>query len=293
MTTNLNEIIYEKFFVNGILKFFPDKQFNMFEYFIYRKRLPNLKNPKTFSEKVIWIKLYGNLERFTKHADKYEVREFVKKTIGEEYLIPMLGIYSSYDEIDFDKLPKKFILKATNASGYNFVCKDKSKINKKELKEQMDQWMKRSFYFDHREPQYKNMTPRVICEELLDEKNEVLMDYKFFCYNGVPKFVEVFTDAYKDPREDLFDLNWKNLKVKLHFPNAEKEIEKPKQLLEMVELAKKLSKIVPFVRVDLYVFKNKIYFGELTFTPGNGMYIDNPPEADIMVGKPIDLPKYK
>ena len=285
-------LLVERFFKGIVLSSLSDKQYTVLDYFFFKRKFPNLKNPTTFSEKIQWIKVYGSLERFTKYADKYTVRDYVEKTIGRRYLVPLIGVYNKFDDIPFDKLPNKFILKVSNSSGYNFICEDKKKLDKKELKITLNTWMSVNFYYEHREIQYKQAKTRIVIEPLLGDGKKGLSDFKFFCKNGEPQMIEVYTDVHTSPKVDLMDLNWKNLNISLHFPGSGKEVKKPKQFNEMLEISKKLSKNFPFVRVDLYLFKNKVYFGELTFTPGNGMYNIKPIKGEYILGKLIDIHKY-
>lgn len=285
--------IFEKLSKKNLTNFLSDKQYIKLDYFIFKKEKLNLENPLTYSEKIQWIKIYGKLERYSQFADKYEVRKYVAKTIGKKYLIPLLGVWDNFDEIPFEKLPNEFILKSTNGSGSNFICEDKSKLDKTKLKKIVDGWLSRNFYYEHREIQYKPIKPRLIAEKYMMDGKDYLMDYKFFCINGKAKIVEVYLDVFTDEKVNMYDMSWKKINMSLHFPNSKKKIKKPKKFREMVKLVEELSQPFPFVRVDLYIFKERIYFGELTFTPGNGMYDIKPNKADRELGDLIDLSKYK
>jgi hypothetical protein len=285
--------IFEKLSKFGLTNILSDKQYIKLDYFIFKKEKLNLENPQTYSEKIQWIKIYGKLDKYSKFVDKYEVRKFVERTIGEKYLIPLLGVWDRFEDIPFEKLPNQFVLKSTNGSGTNFICEDKSKLDKAKLKKIANSWLNRNFYYEHREIQYKPIKPRLIAEKYMKDDVDYLMDYKFFCFNGVPKLIEVYLDVFTDEKVNMFDANWKKLDISLHFPNSKDNTQKPKQFNEMMGIARKLSKEFPFVRVDLYIFKDKVYFGELTFTPGNGMYNIRPSKADFEIGKLIDLSKFK
>lgn len=253
----------------------------------------NLNNPNSFSEKIQWIKVFGQLEKYSKYVDKYDVREYVKNTAGKQYLIPLVGMWNNFENIPFEKLPKKFVLKATHGSGYNYICKDKSLIDIKQLKKLASKWLKENYYKKGREEQYKLCWPKIICEGYLEDDSGSLRDYKIFCFNGIPQIIQIDSDRFSVHKRDLMNIDWERLPVTLGgHSNLNKIILKPKKLPEMIEIAKKLSKKIPFVRVDLYLINNKIYFGELTFTPGNGLEKFFPNEADYQFGELIDLSKY-
>jgi hypothetical protein len=278
----------------GILGFLPDKYFIALEYFVMTKKIPNFEKPKTFTEKIQWIKLHGSLEKYTKYVDKFTVREFIKKTIGEQHLVPIYGVWDRFEDIPFENLPQQFVLKATHGSGYVFVCKDKSKLNLKSLKSTVNKWLSENFYHKTREKQYKGCHPKIICEKYLEDERGELVDYKIFCYNGQPQIVEVVWDRFTSHKGDVYkDLNWTTLNIGyVGFPYSKKQLNKPENLSAMLEVARKLAKDFPFVRVDLYSINNQIYFGELTFTPANGVERFDPPQADYFLGKLIDLSKY-
>ena len=174
------------------LKFFrllPDKIFIKIEYYLVMNKKLNLDNPKTFNEKLQWLKINDRKDIYTKIVDKYEVREYISQKIGEEYLIPLIGVWDEFDEIDFSKLPNKFVLKPTHTSGNVFICKDKSKIDYKDLKRKVNKWMKRRYYWVHREWPYKNVKPRIICEEYISDKDSTPDDYKVMCFNSKEKLI--------------------------------------------------------------------------------------------------------
>lgn len=277
----------------GIFRWLTDKQAIIIDYFFTFGKLPNLRHPETISEKLQWVKLYGGLEKHSKYVDKYEVRNFINKTIGEKYAVPLLGVWDKFEDINFNKLPKQFVLKTTHGSSYVFVCKDKSSLDKKRLGKTVAKWMEENFYKKTREIQYKSCKPRIICEKYLEDESGGLTDYQFFCFNGKPYLIEVISDRFLEMKGDYFDLNWKILPI--HYrgePHSKKTLKKPKNFTEMLAVSEKLSKLFPFVRVDLYSIKNKIYFGELTFTPDNGLLVFYPSQVNYQLGKLINLSKY-
>lgn len=255
----------------------------------------NLENPKTFSEKIQWIKIFGHLEKFSKYVDKYDVREFVKNRCGEELLIPIIGVYKSTDEIDFGSLPKSFIMKATHGSNWSIIVENKAKINWNSAKEKMDEWVKSNYYYKFKynmETNYKPLKGRILIEEYIEDPSGDLKDFKFFCYNGEPKYVQVDGNRFTDHRRDFYDIGWNRLPMKCKYENLPQPVDKPEKLDDMIAVCRKLSRDFPFVRVDLYFTSGRNFFGELTFTPENGMKRKTPVEYDYMLGELISLSSY-
>ncbi|GHH99565.1 ATP-grasp fold amidoligase family protein [Neobacillus kokaensis] len=252
----------------------------------------NLENPKTFSEKIQWVKYHGKLERFSKYVDKYEVRQYVKEKIGEQYLIPLISVFDNVDQIDWNMLPESFAMKANHASGWNIIVEDKTMVNQESAKNKMRKWLQSSYYKLFSEANYRNIKPRVVIEELIKDPSGDLKDYKFFCFHGEPKFIQVDGDRFTEHKRDLFDLDWNKLPLKLKFTNFKQSPLKPAALNEMIQLARQLSEGLPFVRVDLYYTNDRIYFGELTFTPGNGLERFSPRYYDELFGNCLDINRY-
>lgn len=263
----------------------------------FKKRLGrvlDLENPIKYNDKLQWLKLNWHDPIATKCADKYEVREIIKEKIGEEYLNELIGVYESVDEIDIDKLPDKFVLKGTNGSGFNIICKDKSKMNWEEEFKKMRRWLRKNYYLQNREWVYKNLKPRIVCENFLVQNDgDELRDYRFFCFNGEPKFITVdfsITDK-KKTRRNLYDLNWNVMDAEISYPKETNiKVSKPEKLEEMIELSKKLSSGFPHARVDFYYIDNKIIFGEITFFHQSGMGKINPEEFELEMGNWLELP---
>lgn len=254
----------------------------------------DLKNPRTFNEKINWLKLYDRHKEYSVMVDKKEAKEYVSSLIGSKYIIPTLAVYNSVDEIDFEKLPNQFVLKCTHDSGGIVVCKDKTLLDRKKAVEKLRVGLKSNFVSITREYPYKSVKPRIIAEEYMeDETGYELRDYKIFCFDGEPKYLFVASDRQKegeDTKFDFFDLDWNHIPVTNGHPNAKVPINKPKNFEEMIEVAKKLSKGIPHVRVDLYNCNGKIYFGELTFFHWGGMTPYDPIEWDYKFGEYIHLP---
>ena len=256
----------------------------------------NLDNPKTFNEKIQWLKFYYHDSLMTKCADKVEVRNYIKDTVGEQYLVPCLGIYNNPEEIDFDKLPNQFVLKVNWGCKQNIIVKDKSKLNIKDAKRKLKKWMKpeSNNYYRYFEWQYKDIKPKIICEKYI-VGDKYLKDYKFHCCNG--KFKRLLVIGAIDEKHRFCNFYDKNLNL-LNLKNGGtiKQDEKVNlnNYSKMVELAEKLAKPFPLCRVDFYEDINKnIYLGELTLTPGNGTDIFEPFEWDYKLGEDLILPKLK
>ena len=249
----------------------------------------NLENPTTFNEKIQWLKLNDSTPEKTLLADKNLVREYIKEKIGEEYLVPLLGVYSKFDDIDFAALPDKFVLKCNHGSSMNAIITDKSSINIKKLKTKFDTWMRENFGFvKGLQLHYNNIPHKIIAEEYIGTEDDYPDDYKIFCFNGKPALIEYETNRKKQVSANFFYTNWQQLNFKYYLPVCNKEIKKPSKLSKMLEIAKILSKGFKFVRVDLYSQEDKIYFGELTFTPGNGIS-KFPSNIDVELGNLLDI----
>ena len=273
--------------------FIPDKIYLKIKFYLLMGKKLDLENPKTFNEKLQWLKIYDHNPKYSDLVDKYEVRQYISKILGEDYLIPLIGVYNSYDEIDFDSLPNQFVLKPNHTSGDIFICKNKNDINHEALKKEINKWIKREYYWLHREWPYKNIEPKIICEKLIiDESGEDLKDYKVMCFNGEPKCIFVCIDRHTPTglKINFYDTDWNLMPFKRHYPNSEKMIAKPKNFEKMIEFSKVLSRDFPFVRVDFYEVNDHLYFGELTFYPGAGFEEFEPEEYDKILGDWIKLP---
>lgn len=276
-------------------KFIPDKPYLKIKFRAHMGKKLNLKNPQTFSEKLQWMKLYNRNPEYTKMVDKYEAKDYVEAIIGDEYIIPTLGVWDNVDDIDFDALPNQFVLKCTHDSGGLVICKDKSKLDIEKAKATMRKALLADFYFMGREWPYKNVKKRIIAEEYMeDTETGELRDYKFFCFDGEVKALFIASDRQTEGEEvkfDFFDTDFNHLDFRNGHPNATKEIKKPVTFEKMKELAAKLSVGIPQVRVDFYEVDGKIYFGELTFFHHDGMTPFDPEEWDYKFGEWINLPE--
>ena len=249
------------------------------------------KVPDSYAMKVEWIKLYDRNPMYVQLADKVKVKEYVKELVGEEYLIKTLGVYKSAEDIDFNKLPDRFVLKTNNASGTNIICRDKSKLDISAARTKLQKWVEdRSFGWKAGEWHYRLIEPRILCEEFVNDKNGELRDYKFFCFNGVPRFVWVDIDRYKpDKSRAIFDAEWNRQNMTLATPDYKGDVKKPENYDLMLKIAAKLSQGLKLVRVDLYNVDGKILFGEMTFFSGDMFF--RPRKFDKVWGSLIDIEK--
>ena len=253
----------------------------------------NLKNPQTFTEKLQWMKLHYRNPLYTYCSDKLKVREYIAKKIGDEHLIPLLGVYDKADDIDFEKLPNQFVLKCNHDSGSIIFCKDKNDFDIKAAKAHLKKHMNTNFYYPSREWQYKDIEPKILCEEFLtDEKNEEIKNYKFFCFCGKPKIIQVVCGKYTDMKLKFYDTDWQPIESTISsIPEPDLTLNKPQKLDEMLRIARKLSEGFAHVRIDLYLRYHKIYFGEMTFFDLGGNRKFNRNEFNLKMGSWFELPE--
>lgn len=276
----MSEIIY---------KISPEWKVKLDYRLAFGKKL-NLKNPQDFNEKIQWLNLYSKNEYRIKCSDKYLAREFFIQKGFEEYLPKLLGVYKNALDINFNELPNKFVLKCTHGCGYNVICKDKSKLDVEKAKKDLNRWLKEDFGAEAGETHYSKIEPKIICEEFIEGIGEdVPIDYKIHCFNGVAKFALACIDRYKDLKLQFYDLDWNRLEYQSKEWYSTKYVEKPSLLNEMVEISEKLAKDFDFVRVDFFESKGKLYIGELTFTPNAGRIKYLSKEALIEIGKMLNL----
>lgn len=259
----------------------------------------NLDHPVLFTEKIQWLILHDNTPQKTKLADKYLVRNWVKSKIGEEYLIPLLGVWDDYESIDFRKLPEKFVLKCNHGSGYNYIVKNKYEINYKKVKKKFEKWMKTNFAFCVTlELQYANIPRKIIAEKYIEQIDGNLLDYKVHCFMGEPRYIQVIGDRdimRHTGAQMVFDVMWNEQSWSLgDYPQFIRKILRPDNLEQMLSVSRKLSMGFMYVRIDFYIVDNELKFGEMTFTPGGGIYRYNkdwPYEMDKKLGDLIDISK--
>lgn len=273
-----------------------DKSFLIRKYHSELNKSLSLEIPKTFAEKMQWLKLYNRKEIYTTMVDKFSVKKYVADRIGEEYIIPTLGVWDKIESIDFDSLPDQFVLKCTHDSGGLVICRDKSKLQKSDLDDKIASRLKHNFYLVGREWPYKNVVPRIIAEQYLEDSNtRELCDYKFYCFGGIPRYCQVILNRSTSETVDFFDMNWKHqdftgLGLPLK-PFSKITINRPLNFEKMKKFAGLLSEKTPFLRVDFYEVNGKLYFGELTFYPASGFGEFYPSEWNNTLGDLIDLPE--
>lgn len=255
---------------------------------------PNLDNPKTFQEKLQWLKLNDRKPIYATMVDKYEAKSFLKERVGEEFVIPTIGIYDKVSQIDYSQLPDSFVMKTTHDSGTVVVCQDKSKLNIKETNKFLSKRQKRNYYLTEREWPYKNVKPRIIIEENINKEGGELNDYKFYCFNGEPKILYITSNRSKEGglREDYFDIKGNHIEVtQKGYPNNQITPLLPQNFNIMKDLARILSAGIPHLRVDFYEIGGKIYVGELTFSDGGGYASFDPESYNRIIGDWLVLPQ--
>lgn len=264
----------------------------------YEKRIGgelNWKNPSTFNEKVNWLKLHDKKKIYTTMADKYASREFISENFGDRYLVPLIGAWDSADDIDFDKLPDKFVMKCNHDCGI-LVCRDKDSLDIEQVKKDFTARLKRDYYRKEREWPYKNIKRKIICEEFMENTDgSELLDYKVFCFNGKAKIIEVNSGRFKsDVKEDHYDINWNHLDLKFsHYEQSGDRFDKPIFFNEMITIAEKISSNIPFLRVDFNCWNGNLYIGEMTFYHNAGFAKFEDSKWDELLGSWIELPRKK
>lgn len=273
------------FFKRGFSLFFfwlPDKAYCYLVFWAKFRRFPDISNPGTFAEAMYWYKFHGELQRFPEYVDKIKVRDFISSTIGHKYLNDIIEIYDDAESIDLSSLPDRFVLKLNNGSGSNFIVTDKNTVREAEIKAMAREWLRSDYYRLTREPQYKEVKNRVFVEKFLDDGIRAsLLDYKIYCFRGIVKMIQVISDRDQGVlRQAYYDSEWNRLEVsRTGFPSGA-DVERPRDLNELVRLAQILSEPFRFVRVDFYIVRDQIYFGELTFLPANGNLAFKPARFD-------------
>lgn len=273
----------------NLLNWIPDKTYLKILFYCETGQKLNLEKPESFNEKQQWIKLYDRKPEYITYVDKYAVRKYIKQTIGEEYLIPLIGVYETVGDIPWTDLPNRFVLKCTHGSGSNIICKNKNKLDIPDAKKKLSKWMRKNWYWFGREWPYKNVKPRIICEEFISDTNNTPDDIKVLCFNGKAKLIEVHANRFGDNHtQDFYDINWNKTGISQgNISNFIKE--KPIYFEEMISLSELLAKDKFHVRVDWYEVKRELYFGELTFFDGSGFYSFDDENDNLMLGSWIDL----
>ena len=277
----------------GLLDFLRDEAYIKLHYRLKMRRKLNLTNPKTFNEKLQWLKINDKNPLYTQLVDKYEVRRYIADTVGEEYLIPLLGMWERFEDIDFDELPDQFVLKCTHDSGSVVICKDKAQFDIQKAGEKLSKQLKRNYYWVGGEWPYRDIKPRIIAEEYIEDESGRLLDYKFLCFGGVTKLIQVNFDRFTFSGKNLYTPEWEFVDVEYNYPNnKDRIINKPEKLYEMLQLSDKIASNsgAAFIRVDWFLAHGRLYSGELTLTPANGAGKFIPESYDAQLGSWIELP---
>ena len=280
----------------GFFNYWPDEKYLKRKFELVFGYELDLENPQTFNEKLQWLKLYDRNPLYTTLVDKVAVKEYVANRIGSQYIISTLGVWEKAEDIDFDNLPNQFVLKCNHNSGLGMcICKDKSKLDVRKVKKELAKGLKQDYYLTNREWPYKNVPPRIIAEPFLtDNTHSDLVDYKFFCFSGVPKYCQVISDRSTNECIDFFDMEWDLQEFTglqcPHYPHYPHKIDKPNCLEQMKQACGVLAKGILFVRVDFYEVQGKMYFGEMTFYPASGFGEFSPKEWNKKIGDLVVLP---
>lgn len=277
------------------LRFMPDLQYVKLYFFMRLKRKLNIQNPVYFNDKMQWLKFNYRFPLQSIVSDKYLVRKYVAEKVGAEYLIPIYGVWEHFKEINFEKLPDNFVLKCNHDSGGLAICTDKATFDIAKAERKISKSLNDNFFYIGREYQYKFIKPRIICEEFISDNGKIPMDYKIYCFNGVPDVILVCKDRFQNESHRaqyyFFDHQWNFLRLNKGDENiTDPKIDKPLHLEEMLEVARKLSQDFLFARIDLYNIDGKIYFGEITLTPNSGFDPDITLEADLYFGNKLEIP---
>ena len=285
-----------RFFLRHLRKvrFLPSKLYVKIHYEYFSGNKLDLNNPKDFTEKIAWYKVFYRPKSLNQLVDKFAVRAFVEEKIGSQFLNTFYGVFDDVNEINFDELPEKFVIKATHTSGHNLIVRDKNKLNLDKTKKLLKKWLKiNQYYRIGQEWAYKDVKPRIIIEKYLEQIDQKsLTDFKFYCFDGKAKFIDIHTDREDEHKQGSFDLNFERLPFGVsRFKQIYESPEKPVNLKEMIECAEVLSEKLPFVRVDFYAIDGKTIFGEMTFYPSDGRKKFYPEKYNRIIGDYFTLPK--
>lgn len=285
--------LYNNIVHTGITNILSDETYLKLTYRVRFGEKLDFKNPITFNQKIQWLKLHDRQERYVELVDKVRVKDYVAKTIGEQYIIPTLGVWNSFDDIDFDSLPNQFVLKCNHDSGSIVICRDKATFDYERARKKLAKGLKTDMYYWGREWPYKMVERKILAEAYMEDDNsEELKDYKLMVFNGKVKCSFVGSERFSEDglKINFFNTDWKVMPFERHYPMSKRKIERPLNYDEMVELAEKLAKDIPFTRIDFYEVGGKTYFGEITLYPGSGLEEFTPYEWDKTLGTWIKLP---
>lgn len=267
-----------------------DRHYLSWRYFLTFGRPLGWTQPRTFTAKLQWLKLYGRPDEYANLADKFAVLEYVRSRIGDAHLPRLLGVYQRADEIHWDRLPNSFVLKATHASGWNLIVPDKTRLDLANATRRCEEWLGSKYSDRSREPVYRNIPPRIIGVEYLGDPDTELFDYKLYCFNGRVRLVHVDTERFSGHKRTFYTPEWERLPFSYTYPVRAEDMAKPAALDEMISLAERLAGSIPFVRVDFFFIRGMVIFGEMTFFPDSGFGAFDPPEWDAIIGSYLELP---
>lgn len=281
-------------FATFFIDFLPDDLYLMYKYAQIIGKPLNIKKPKTFCEKINWLKIHGFKQEYTQMVDKVDAKEFVASKIGIQYIIPTIAIWNSIEDIDWAILPNQFVMKCSHDSGGVVVCTDKKSLDRKSVISKIDKCLKKTFSKYNKEKPYEYVKPRIIVEEYLTDNHGKgdLTDFKFYCFGGNPKYCQVIRNRNTAETIDFYDMQWKHMPFIGLDPKASfgtSSVPMPQKLDEMINICQKLSAGIPFVRVDLYYVMDKVFFGEITFYPNSGFGRFIPTEWNLKLGDLIKL----
>ena len=283
-----------KKFFKSFTRILPDKAYVWLDFIRNLHRIPDLRNPSTFNEKLQWLKLYNHDPSYPKMADKLAMRDFVEKKAGAGHSVPVLGVWDCFDEIDFSSLPDTFVLKCNNDSGHYVICRDKRTMDMKAARKTITEGLKTNYYYQNREWVYKDIVPKVFAEQYLQQdSDDCLWDYKFFCFNGEPKIMYMEKEASESKTEAFFDMEQNYLDLEMDDPRPDVPPALPTCFDQMKAIAAKLSAGIPFLRVDFFYVNETVYVGELTFFHCGGLAPVKPESWNRQLGSWIDIPKEK
>lgn len=290
MLKKILKTVFRKIFWGGLRHVLSDLQYAKMRYWLEIDRPLNLKNPKRFTEKIQYIKLFERTKLRQQVADRTEVRKYVAQKAGEDYLIPLIGVFDELTSEVWESLPSQFVLKANHGCGMLNIIRNKNQADFNKVREKAKTWQNTDYYRFGREWVYRELPRTLVAEKLiLDASGSIPSDYKFFCFDGRVEVIQVDTGRFEDQKRNLYDRNFKRLEAELLYPNFEGRQDKPALLEVAIEVAEKLSSEFNFIRVDLYVLENHVYFGELTNYPGNGFIPFRPEEMEVKMGSLLNL----
>ncbi|MBE5767445.1 MAG: glycosyl transferase [Clostridiales bacterium] len=284
--------LYNAFFAlsrRGAFRWMGDRAFLRLQYFLKRGKILHLNPPKTYGEKLQWLKLHDRNPEYCTMVDKIAARDFVAARVGEKYLIPEIARYDRVEDINWEKLPNRFVMKCAHGSSANILCRDKDLLDIEDAKQKLNGWMQRNWFWVSREWPYKDIPARILVETFLPSEEDVPRDYKILCFDGEPKYIIVDFDRFTNHTRNYYDTDWNRLDMTNRHPNYLGPVERPHELDEMLDVARKLSQGVRHLRVDLYAVSGKVYFGELTFYHGYGMEEYSPESFEYEMGSLIRL----